>query len=425
MPRRYYLQTLGCKLNQADTARLEAELRATGMLRATGPDEADLLVVNTCTVTARADADGRQMLRRLQRANPGARLVAMGCYARRDPRALQVLDGMHLVSPGSDPGPVVREAVRLFPDELTRQAAPYHAIPTVAGRTRAYLKVQDGCDLSCSYCIIPGVRGRSRSIPAAEVESSLHRLVEAGFSEVVLTGVNTGAWGRDLPGSPRLLDLLTRLVAVPDLGRLRLNSLEPRSISTELIDFLASEPRLADHLQIPLQSGSDRILAGMRRNYRRDFYLDLLTRLTASIPDIGLGADVIVGFPGETEADFRHTEELIRQSPLSYLHVFSYSARPGTDAASLATVVPPKIIKDRAHHLRELAMKKGTAFRRRFVGRTVQAVTLDAVSSDGRIRALTGNFFEVLLPPKSVNSNRLIHVRITAVDSTGVQGVAA
>ena len=425
MSRRYWLQTLGCKLNQADTARLETELRSRGMVPAAAAEEADLLVVNTCTVTGRADADGRQILRRLARLNPGGRLVAMGCYANRDPEALQSLAGVDLVSGGSDPALVLREAVRSFPGELTAEAQPYHAVPTVAGRTRAYLKVQDGCNLTCSYCIIPTVRGRSRSLPAPELEASLRRLIEAGFVEVVLTGVNTGAWGNDLPGSPSLRDLLARLTAAPGLGRLRLNSLEPRTVTGELVDFLAATPRVARHLQIPLQSGSDRILARMRRNYRRRSYLDLLERLVSRLPDVGLGADVIVGFPGESEEDFLQTEELIRHSPLSYLHVFSYSARPGTDAAILPDAVPPVVIRDRARRLRDLAAEKGSAFRRRFIGRTLEAVTLDGASNDGSVRALTGNFFEVALPPGSAPGNALVDVEILEAGLERARGVPA
>ncbi|MFQ5718312.1 MAG: tRNA (N(6)-L-threonylcarbamoyladenosine(37)-C(2))-methylthiotransferase MtaB [Acidobacteriota bacterium] len=423
MPRRYFLQTLGCKLNQADTARLAAELDARGMQPVSTPAQADLMVVNTCTVTSRADADGRHALRRLRRANPDARLIAMGCTASRDPRSLSALDGVDVVSPGCDPRPVIRAAMAAFPGDIDAGATPYHIVPTIPGRTRAYLKVQDGCDLACAYCIIPSVRGRSRSIPAAEIEASLARLIGAGFVEVVLTGVNTGDWGRDLPGAPRLLDLLQRLVSVPGLGRLRLNSLEPRTVDDPLIEWLAGEPRMAPHLQIPLQSGSDSILARMRRNYRRGFYRDLLARLERALPGIGLGADVIVGFPSESEADFSLTETLVEESPLAYLHVFSYSARPGTDAADLPDPVDPAVIRERATRLRKLAARKGTRFRRRHIGRTVEVITLEDARPDGRIRSLTGNFFEVLLPAGSARANRLVPVRIVSADASGARGI--
>lgn len=423
--RRYFVETLGCKLNRADSERLERELAGRGMEPARRPEEADLLVVNTCTVTGRADADGRQALRRLARCRPGARLVAMGCYASRDPEALAAIAGVDLVAPGADPAPVVAEALRSFPGELSVALENYHAAPVGGGRTRALLKIQDGCDLTCSYCIIPTVRGRSRSIPSAQLEASLVRLVAAGFAEIVLTGVNTGDYGRDLPGDETLLSLLRRLTAIPGLGRLRLNSLEPRTIHEDLVAFLAGNGKMAPHLQVPLQSGSDRILKQMRRNYRRDFYVAVLERLTRSIPDIGLGADILVGFPGETDQDFTATETVVRASPLAYLHVFSYSARPGTDAATFASAVPPPVIKERVAHLRQLAAAKGVEFRRRFLGRTLSAVTLGDPTRGGDLRALTGNFFEVLLPAGSAPVNRLVDVKVLTADASGARGVAA
>jgi threonylcarbamoyladenosine tRNA methylthiotransferase MtaB len=423
--RRYYLETLGCKLNRADSERLARELAGRGMQPAGRPEEADLLVVNTCTVTGRADADGRQALRRLARTHPGAHLVAMGCYARRDPAALAALPGVKLVAGGADPAPVVEEARRAFPGDLSLRMEPYHAAPVGGGRTRALLKVQDGCNLTCSYCIIPSVRGRSRSIPAGELEASLTRLVAAGFAEVVLTGVNTGDYGNDLPDSPDLLGLLRRLTRVPGLGRLRLNSLEPRTISADLVQFLASTDKVAPHLQVPLQSGSDRMLQRMRRNYRSALYRGVLESLARAIPDIGLGADVIVGFPGESDEDFAATEALVREAPLTYLHVFSYSARPGTDAAELDEAVPSPVIKARVAQLRGLAAAKGAAFRKRYVGRVLSAVTLEDRRQDGSLRALTGNFFEVALPAGSVAGNRLVDVRVLATDASGARGVAA
>jgi threonylcarbamoyladenosine tRNA methylthiotransferase MtaB len=423
MPRRFYLHTLGCKLNQTDTAALAATLRSRGMAPARRPEEADLLVVNTCTVTSRADADGRQALRRLARANPRAKLVAMGCYAGRAPEELSRIPEVDLVSGGCAAAPVAAAAEAAYPGELTGARGPHHAPPPAGGRTRATLKVQDGCDLSCSYCIVPAVRGRSRSVPPDELVESVRRLVAAGFAEIVLTGVNTGDYGRDLPGTGGLLDLLRRLTAVPGLGRLRLNSLEPRTVDQDLMAFLATCGQMAPHLQIPLQSGSDRILAAMRRNYRRRFYAELLDRLARRIPDIGLGADVIVGFPGESEQEFAETVSLVRNTPLSYLHVFSFSARPGTDAASLPGAVPAGVIKERAARLRGLAADKGAAFRRRFVGRTLQAVTLGDTGEAGAVRALTGNFFEVLLPPGSAPANRLLDVRVLAAHGAVARGV--
>ncbi|MFQ5766483.1 MAG: tRNA (N(6)-L-threonylcarbamoyladenosine(37)-C(2))-methylthiotransferase MtaB [Acidobacteriota bacterium] len=421
MIRRFYLHTLGCKLNQADTSILRRALTDRGMEPARRPEDADLMVVNTCTVTGRADVDGRKILRRLARLNPTACLVAAGCYARRAPAELERIPGVALVAGGSNPSPILRQADTLFAGQLIRRMEPYHAQPGADGRTRAYLKIQDGCNLSCSYCIIPAVRGRSRSIPPEELEESLRRLIACGFKEIVLTGVNSGDYGRDLPGRIRLLDLLERLVRVPGLGRLRLNSLEPRTINLPLMEFLAATRRVAPHLQIPLQSGSDRILARMRRNYRCAEYLDLLARLAARIPHVGLGADIIVGFPGEGEREFAETVDLVQAAPLTYLHVFSYSSLPGTDAARLGGTVSPQAIARRSAHLRDLARVKTLAFAHSQMGRTLEAVTLSA--GPRGLRALTGNFLHVQLPRNAAAANRLVKIQLTAAGDTGLEGI--
>jgi threonylcarbamoyladenosine tRNA methylthiotransferase MtaB len=425
--RRYRVVTLGCKLNQFDTAALEGLLRRRG-LRAGGEGEpAELVVVNTCTVTGRADAEARRLTRRLHRQHPRARLLVTGCYAERDARALASLPGVDAVVGHGDrdslPGLLDRW---LGPAPGEPAAAPDHGCETPASppalhfghRTRAYLKVQEGCDLRCSYCVIPRVRGASRSVAPGEVARSLAALVEQGYREVVLTGVNTGDWGKDLPGSPALPDLLERLLRVPGLGRLRLNSLEPRTVSDSLLELLADPAgRLAPHLQVPLQSGSDTVLRAMRRNYRTRHYRRVVERLRERVPDVAVGADVIVGFPGEGQAEFEETRAFIDEAGLDYLHVFSWSAREGTPAASLPARVDPAEVRRRAGLLRELAARRSLLFRRRFLGRTLEAVTLDALREDGRRRALTGNFIDVTLPAGSCPPNRLLPVRILSAEA--------
>jgi threonylcarbamoyladenosine tRNA methylthiotransferase MtaB len=423
--RRFYLETLGCKLNQADTDAVAAALAARGMVPAGRPEEADLLVLNTCTVTAGADAAARQTLRRLARAAPGSPLIAMGCLARRAPEMLERLAGTSVrVSPGSDPAPILAAAEAAFGADLAAPALPVRAVPAARTRTRAWLKIQDGCDLACSYCIIPAVRGRSRSIPPAAIEAALRRLIEAGFAEIVLTGVNTGEYGADLSPSTSLAALLRRLVRLPGLGRVRLNSLEPRSITPEMIDLMAGGERLAPHLQIPLQSGSDAVLARMRRNYRRPAYERLLDRLAARVPGIGLGADVICGFPGETDHDHGQTMALVRDSPLSYLHVFSYSQRPGTAAARMGDAVLAPVVRERSAELRALALRKGESFRRGFVGRVLDAVILRR-GRDGEGRALTGNFIEVRVSDGVHGAGGLVPIRILQASGQTVLGVPA
>ncbi|MCZ6696283.1 MAG: MiaB/RimO family radical SAM methylthiotransferase, partial [Acidobacteria bacterium] len=312
----YRIVTLGCKLNQADSSALEARLSLLGLRRApSGRTPADLVVLNTCTVTGNADREARQITRRLRRANPRAVLIATGCYAERDADALRRLPQIDEVVGMRDQAArvaaVAAEALGIVPPAIQDDLGPFGATracdsPTTAeGRTRAYLKIQDGCDLRCSYCIIPAVRGDSRSLAPDHVLRRLAEMTLDGYREIVFTGVNTGDYGRDLDPPLHLHDLLPRALRVPGVGRLRLNSLEPRTVTDGVIDLLATHGgRLARHLQIPLQSGSDSVLARMRRPYRVRDYARVTGTLRRMIPEIALGADVIVGFPGETDEEF-------------------------------------------------------------------------------------------------------------------------
>jgi threonylcarbamoyladenosine tRNA methylthiotransferase MtaB len=279
-------------------------------------------------------------------------------------------------------------------------------------RSRAFLKVQEGCRLACSYCVIPEVRGPSRSVRVDRVVAAARSLFEAGYREIVLTGVNVGDYGRDLDPRSSLVALLRRLLTACGPNRIRLNSLEPRTVTDEIIELMAREPRLAPHLQVPLQSGSDEILRRMRRNYGVDTYLDRLNRIRAAVPHAGLGADVIVGFPGEDDGRFRQTYELIASSPLNYLHVFPWSPRPGTAAADYPERVAPERVKERSRALRALGEQRSLRFRKGFVGRTLDAVVLGPRRSDGLLRALTGNFIEVALDPRSAARGDFVRARL-------------
>ena len=412
----FHIRTLGCKLNQFDSAAVEADLRSRGLLPAGILGDASVVVINTCTVTHRADADARRLFRRVRRENPGCLLVATGCLAERDPEALRAMPELDLVVERADRARlgdlVAVQAEDRFPGLLT---APGNAPSCVGGlsfgdRTRALLKVQEGCDLACSYCVIPEVRGPSVSVPPEHLEGQLRALIGAGYREVVLTGVNTGDYGKDHSPTLRLADLLRRLLKVKGLGRLRLNSLEPRTVTPEIIELLAGEERLAPHLQVPLQSGSDRVLRAMRRNYRTGFYLSLLEELRRRVPHVGLGADVIVGHPGEGEEEFEETMRLVDASPLNYLHVFSYSPRPGTDSPAHDEQVEPRVVKERSGRLRALGAELGYRFRRGFVGRTLEVLAFHDRREDGRLRALTGNFIEVGLEATDACRNRLMPV---------------
>jgi threonylcarbamoyladenosine tRNA methylthiotransferase MtaB len=416
----YRVVTLGCKLNQADSAALEHRLRLLGLTRAI--EAADLVVLNTCTVTGGADREARQIVRRLRRAHPRATLVVAGCYAERDGAALASLPEIdHVVGMRDAAARVAAIAAERFKTvdaqdafALGRFGETGACSPEEGDRTRAWLKIQDGCDLRCSYCIIPSVRGAGRSLPADAIVARARGLRETGAREVVLTGVNTGDWGRDLDPAARLHDLLRRLLdEAPDL-RVRLNSLEPRTVTQEIVRLMAeSGGRLARHLQVPLQSGSDGVLARMRRNYRTADYARIVEGLAQSVPDAGLGADVIAGFPGESDAEFDETFRFIERSPLAYLHVFPYSARPGTPAAQTAPV-EPSVQRERGARLRALGAELSLRFRKRFEGRTLQALVLHGCRADGSLRALTDNFIDLSVEPDgaTARANRFVRARI-------------
>ncbi len=628
MPR-YHVVTLGCKLNQFDSARAEGLLRAQGYTPTADPAAADLILLNTCTVTSAADRDGRRLARRLRRLNPEARIVATGCYAERDPGALsglRVLDavvghaarhtlpaallgnmaptagaalrggppqgassrastvgaalrggppqGASSMEPtvgaalrggppqgASSMEPTVGAALRGGPPQSASgragteagpygaregasgragtEAGPYGARESASGRAgteagpdgaregasgragteagpygaregasgragteagpygaregasgragteagpygaregasgraateagpdgaresasgragteagpdgaregasvsaapaiyfedsaRGWLRVQEGCDLACSYCIIPRVRGPGRSLAAAAVLSDARALAARGVREIGLTGVNVGAWGRDLAPRDELADLLDALLAAELPLVLRLNSLEPRTVTPRIVERLASTParQLAPHLQVPLQSGSDRVLGSMARNYRTRDYRTLLETLAARAPDICLGADVIAGFPGERDADHRETLAFVESLPLAYLHVFSYSSRPGTRAAAMPGHLPPEVARERTAELRALGAAKKRAYRERLLGRTLPALALAGLAGDGWRRTLTAHYIEVLVPAAPPGTP--LAVRLTQVEADGetVRGAVA
>ena len=426
-PALYHVVTLGCKLNQYDSAAMEADLAALGMAPTRDPAAARLILVNTCTVTSAADAQSRQTIRKMKRANPRCTLVVTGCYAQRDPAALRGIEGVDAVVGLAGQRGLKGLVTRLAPDLPAAPAcveAGEDPLPLFTDQTRAFLKVQEGCDLRCSYCVIPSVRGASRSVEPEVVLRKIALLSEAGFREIVLTGVNTGDYGKDLSPATTLAEMLRRAVEIPSVGRLRLNSVEPRCVTTELIRMLAESPRLAPHLQVPLQSGADEVLARMRRPYRVSHYRQALEALRKHVPDIGLGADVIVGFPGETDEEHARTRDFIAGSELNYLHVFSFAPRPGTPAAALEARPPGNVVAQRSAELRELGKSLARRFHRSFMGRRLDVIGLQGCLPDGRTRALSGNFIEVgLAAPPEMAVNRLLSARVTDVSSFPVSAV--
>ncbi len=411
--------TLGCKLNRFDSAAMEGELARRGFTEDPDPDLAGVVIINTCTVTHRADADARKLIRSVRRNNPGCSLLVTGCFAERDAEAIRRISGVDRVFGNREKAAIasILDEIGLIDRSPGRGDSGCEKTPELAealhfgDRSRAFLKIQEGCDLVCSYCIIPQVRGRSRSVPPEQAESALAALFRRGYREVVLTGVNTGDYGKDLDGGESLEILLERLLERCGENRIRLNSLEPLTVTDGIIRLMAgSGGRLAPHLQVPLQSGSESVLRRMRRNYRASAWLDRMERLRGAMPDIGLGADMIVGFPGETEEEFDETRRLLASSPVNYLHVFSWSERPGTPASERRDRVHSAVIRERSATLRRFADEAGFRFRGRFTGRRLDCVAL----GDGR-RALTGNFIEVALDGERAEQGSRIVAEITAV----------
>ena len=428
---RFFVQNFGCRATQADGAALEAQLANRGLPLAESREAADIVILNTCTVTATADDDARSTIRRVRRENPAARILVTGCYAQRAPEELAKIEGVEWVVGNSHKTQIADLMANTEPNaELpyhsqiltgdifeTRDilTAPVLEADSIAStdRTRPNLKIQDGCHNRCSFCIIPFVRGRSRFVGADDVVAQV-RALAATYREVVLSGINLGRWGREAGSSLRLADLLRRILSETTIERIRLSSVEPMDFTDDLLNLMAATPRIAKHVHAPLQSGSDKILRRMHRKYRPRHYADRVQSARRLMPDAAIGADVMVGFPGETDALFEESRQFIEAMPFTYLHVFTYSERPGTPAAQMADQVPIRVRRDRNLVLRELAGTKNAAFRQGLLGRDFVAVTLDPPG-----RALTDNYVPVRLDMPYA-SNRLVRLRPRSLTEHGV-----
>jgi threonylcarbamoyladenosine tRNA methylthiotransferase MtaB len=534
----FHVENFGCRATQADGAALERQFEERGLARASASD-ADLVILNTCTVTAAADQDARAAIRRVQRQNPKARIVVTGCYAQRAPEEIAALPGVTCVIGNSHKHQLAEIALRnvfarsefsrpasgfrlsasgdlasdlgLRTSDLGPRSSSFGDLPALAAdvsqsdhigafvpvasltsgsrepeagslifvsdifahtellaapvfdllgdsrdsqRTRPNLKVQDGCDNRCSFCVIPYVRGQSRSLPLPQILREVNALVESGYREVVVSGINLGRWGRDLAvshqrsavsekldlglrtldpgktlaGEVRGLrsgvcfeDLLRAILDETSLEKLRISSVEPMDWTDELIALIAESPRIAKHAHVPLQSGSDAVLRRMHRKYRPWHYREKIEKIRAAMPSAAIGADVMVGFPGETDAEFEATRRLIEDLPFTYLHVFTYSARPGTPAAGMPNQVPVRVARERNRILRDLAAEKKLAFMRSFVGKAMEAITLRSCSEDERgilgeafTEALTDNYLKLHLNGQHA-PNRWLRAQVASV----------
>jgi threonylcarbamoyladenosine tRNA methylthiotransferase MtaB len=421
MPR-VALHTLGCKLNYAETSAIGKQFLDRGYEIVELGQPADVCVINTCSVTARANRECRQIIRRALRTANNPVVLVTGCYAQLEPEEVASIDGVDLVL-GS------REKTRIFDyvGRFEKATAPRVIVSDVSdtddfgpawsteagSRTRAYLKVQDGCDYNCSFCTIPLARGKSRSLPIDEVLSQAQDLVRQGFQEIVLTGVNVGDYGRK--SGTRLLDLLQAISGIPGLARLRISSIEPNLLTNDIITFVAEHPVMCKHFHIPLQSGSNPVLRAMRRRYTTETYAVLIGKIREQVPDCGIGVDVIVGFPGETDEQFEETYRFLNELPVSYLHVFTYSERPNTPAASYADPVPPAKRSKRNEMLRILSVKKREAFYRTMIGRRVTVLTETDVEGDRRF-GFTDNYVRVAVPVNGVVDNVLVNALVEDVE---------
>ena len=465
----YHVENFGCRATQADGAALERQFESRGLNGASAA-QADLVILNTCTVTSSADQDARATIRRVQRQNPLAKIIVTGCYAQRAPQEIAALAGVTAVIGNSHKHQLAEIVLpNVFPLADARpNAAAFLPISTLTenqeqrtenrvfvsdifahtellaapvfepanresanqefGRTRPNLKVQDGCDNRCSFCIIPSVRGHSRSLELARVIREMNALVAAGYREVVISGINLGRWGRDLDRSgsrqPDFERLLCAILSETQLEKLRISSVEPMDWTDELIALVASSPRIAKHAHVPLQSGSDAVLRRMHRKYRPWHYREKIEKIRAAMPTAAIGADVMAGFPGETDAEFEATRRFISELPFTYLHVFTYSARPGTPAADLPNQVPVHVARERNKILRDLAAEKKLAFMRSFIGKPLGAITLNVTRHDSGgecTEALTDNYQKLYLRGRH-EPNRWITAQIEALEEGALVG---
>lgn len=423
--KRVAIATLGCKTNQFESAAMTEQFQKAGYSVVPFTEPADIYVVNSCTVTARTDAETRRLIRRARRLNPQARIVATGCYAQVAPGELERMPEVDSVLGNRekrDIAGLVEAGESRVSDIGAEQAAGPLELSSFAEHTRAFLQAQNGCNSFCAYCIVPFARGRSRSVPLDDVLKGVRELAANGYREVVLTGIHLGAYGLDLSPQRSLADLVGRIADDGLVPRLRIGSVEPNELSDELLGLMANSDTICPHLHLPLQSGSDSVLQRMGRRYTAAFFRDLMVRIMAALPDAFIGADVIAGFPGETDDEFRETLLLVEELPFSDLHVFPFSRRAGTRAAGMSGQVPAHVIRERGERLREAAAAKKGAFLQRFIGRVLPVLGQGWDSETERIRGLSRNYIQVEYPAFKDLVNREAAVLIERVQGGRVLG---
>ncbi|MCP4622657.1 MAG: tRNA (N(6)-L-threonylcarbamoyladenosine(37)-C(2))-methylthiotransferase MtaB [bacterium] len=434
MPK-FSITTLGCKVNQAESEAIAEDLLASDWSAVDRCDGAGVCIVNTCTVTQKASMQSRQAIRQAIRANPKARIVVTGCYAQTAPREIDKIDGVDYIV-GHDKKMSISQLILPEGNQSSTDQSPsagdvhnesrFRATwaATSTSRTRPFLKIQDGCNAFCTYCIVPYARGRSRSMPLDNVLQNIGQLNRANFHEVVLTGIHLGAYGRDLTPAANLATLLDRIQAQKPIGRVRLSSIEPLELTREIIQIVADSDTFCHHFHVPLQSGDDRILKKMGRPYSRQSFRDLVRIIHEMMPDTAMGVDTLVGFPGENDRAFENTYRLIESLPVSYLHVFPFSVRPGTPAAEFADPVPYDIIKDRCERMRMLGQDKRMNFYRRFPGQTMPVlVESKRDKATGLLKGISSNYLPVLIDGPDTLKNKIIDVKIEKLEGDKLFGM--
>lgn len=423
--KRVAISTLGCKTNQFESAAMVEQLQTAGYHVVPFTEQSDIYIINSCTVTARTDAETRRLIRRARRLNPESRIIATGCYAQVAPGELEKMPELDCVLGNQEKqhiSSLLESGRRTVSDIAAASLSEPLKLTSFAEHTRAFLQIQNGCNSFCAYCIVPYARGRSRSVAPGDVLQGMQDLAAHGFKEIVLTGIHLGAYGLDLPKPMSLADLVTELDDMHIVPRLRIGSIEPNEVSDELLNLMARSNSLCPHLHLPLQSGSDSVLQRMGRGYSSALFRELVGKISTAMPDAFIGADVIAGFPGETDTEFQETVRLLEELPFSDLHVFPYSRRPGTRAAGMTGHLPPHVITERAALLRSIAAAKKQAFHGRFVGRKLQVLMQQFDTSKGTCRGLSRNYLSVTCKGSEVMVNSEVTVHIVASDGTHCSG---
>jgi len=433
---KYFITTLGCKVNQAESEAIAHILKDADSDQTRNESEADICIINTCTVTGKASMQSRQAIRKAIKANPNARIVVTGCYAQTETDEIKKIKGVHYIIGQSSKSIIPELALSgekhknmsspvLIRNEIGKEE-PFNLIPVnVSGiRTRPFLKIQDGCNSFCTYCIVPYSRGRSRSMPLEEVLNNIKTLEKAGYKETVLTGIHLGCYGLDLTPETSLFKLLDRIDKSTAIERIRLSSIEPHELNNEIIELVAESDKICNHFHVPLQSGSDNILKRMNRPYTSNKFREMILKIRKSIPDAAIGVDTLIGFPGETEKEFENTFSLIEELPVTYLHVFPFSPRKGTPAEKYSDRVDTRVVKARCKKMRELGIKKKRAFYEESIGKT-HKVLLEEKRDDktGLLKGITSNYISVLSDGPDCHKNTITDISIDRlIDNNSVSG---